>query len=151
MIACVDLLLDRVKVEGRRVLHRRVVDRRHGQLRHLLLDDDEPPELAGVEVVHVAAAQVVEALAADRRRPLERILADVDHGGHVGRDLRARPALRLLVELELEVVDANGAQLRPAEVEELVPCGRPLARAAGPSGCSRRGGSCRSGRRASRP
>ena len=53
--------------------------------------------------------------------------------GHVGRDLRAGPALRLLVELELEVIEADGAQLRPAEVEELVrastapcPCSRSI-------------------------
>ena len=41
-------------------LHRRVVDRRLGQLPHRLLDQDEPPELAGEEVVHVAAAEVVQ-------------------------------------------------------------------------------------------
>ena len=37
------------------------------------------------------------------------------------------PAVRLLVELVLEVVDANGAQVRAAEVEEFVALGRPLA------------------------
>ena len=147
----VDLLLHRVQVEGGRILHRRVVDGRLGQLRHRLLDEDEPPELAGIEVVHVAAAEVVQALAADGRRPLERILADVHDRGHVGRDLWPRPALRLLVELVLEVVDADGAEVRAAEVEELVRAWTVPCPAAGPSGCSRRGGSCRSGRRASRP
>ena len=43
----------------------------------------------------------------------------------------AGPALRLLVELELEVVEPDGAQLRPAEVEQLVPL------ATAPCPCSR--------------
>ena len=51
---------------------------------------------------------------------------------------------RLLVELELEVVDAERAQLRPAEVEDLVPRRRPRPGQQVQSGCSRRGGSCRS-------
>ena len=93
----------------------------------VLLDQDESPELAGIEVVHVAPAHVVRALAADGRRPLERILAEVHDGRHVGRDLFARPAPGLLEELELEVIDADGAEVRPAEVEEFVPLGRSLA------------------------
>ena len=117
----VDFCLDRLEVEGRRSLHRRIIDRRLRQLRHLLLHEDEAPELAGIEVVHVAAAQCRWRLAADRRRSLERILADVDDVGHVGRHLFARPAVGLLEELELEVVDAEGAELRPAEVEQFVP------------------------------
>ena len=42
--------------------------------RDRLLDLDEAPELARHEVVHVPAALIVERLAANRRRPLERIL-----------------------------------------------------------------------------
>src|SRR5262249_181695 len=49
-----DLLLHRLQVKGGRVLHRRVVDGRLGEFRHLLLDEDKPPELSGVEVVAVA-------------------------------------------------------------------------------------------------
>ena len=49
-----DLLLHRLEVEGSRVLHRRIVDRRLRQLRDVLLDQDEAPELAGEEVVAVA-------------------------------------------------------------------------------------------------
>ena len=41
-------------------------------------------------------------------------------------DLRAGPALRLLIEGELHLVEADGAELGPAEVEELMPRGRPL-------------------------
>src|SRR5262245_49511372 len=41
----VDLLLDRVEVERRRVLHRRIVDRGRRQLPDGLLNDHEAPEL----------------------------------------------------------------------------------------------------------
>src|SRR5580692_11715244 len=123
-----DLLLDLGEVEGRGLLHRREVDERLCRRTHSLLHLDEAPEFARHEVVHVAAALVVERLAADRRRALERILAQVDDGRHVGRHLLARPAPGLLVELELEVVDADGAELRLAEVEDLVPRRRSFAR-----------------------
>src|SRR6202050_1862764 len=122
-----DLLLDLGEVEGRGLLHRWVVDERLSRRRHGLLHLDEAPELAGHKVVHVAAALVVERLAADRRRALERILAQVDDRRHVGRHLLARPAPGLLVELELEVVDADGAELGLAEVEQLGPRRRSLA------------------------
>ena len=92
----VDLPLHGLEIEGSRVLHRRVVNCRQGQFRDFLLNADEPPELASIEVVHVAATEIIQALLADRGRPLEWILADIDHGRHVRRDLRARPALRLL-------------------------------------------------------
>ncbi len=53
-----------LQVEGRRGLHRRILDRRLGEFPHLFLHQDESPELAGIEVVHVAAAEIVHALAA---------------------------------------------------------------------------------------
>src|SRR5215475_5368303 len=123
----VDLPLHRLEIEAGGILHRRIVDRRQRQLGDRLLDEHEAPELAGIELVHVAAAEVVQVLAADRRRAFERILAKVDDRRHVGRHLLARPAIGLLVELELEVVDPERAQGRPAEVEELVPGRRSLA------------------------
>src|SRR5207249_3875518 len=52
------------------------------------------------------------------------ILANVDHSGHVGRKLFARPAPRLRVECELEVIEAKSAQACTAEVEDFVPLGR---------------------------
>ena len=55
------------------------------------------------------------------RRALERILAEIDHCGHVRRDLGTRPAPRLLDRTELEVIDADGAEMRPTEVEDFVP------------------------------
>src|SRR5581483_11446221 len=123
----VDLFLDRLQVEGGRVLHRRVLEGRLGQVRHPLLDEDEPPELPGEEVVPVAERPGQRRLAADHREPLERVLTDVHDPGHVGDHLRPGPALRLREELELEVVDAQRTQLRSGEVEELVPGARPLA------------------------
>src|SRR5262249_4604337 len=55
-----DLLLDRIEVEGSRVLHRRIVHRGRRQLPDELLDHDEAPELAGKELVHVAGGADVE-------------------------------------------------------------------------------------------
>src|SRR4030095_13164244 len=100
---------------------------RRGQFLHLFLNAHEPPELARKEVIHIAPALVVEALLADRRSPLEWILTEVHHSRHVRRHLRARPTLRLLEELELEVADANGSQVRATEVEEFLSRRRRLA------------------------
>src|ERR1700685_4255038 len=66
-----DLLLDLGEVEGRGLLHRRIVDERLCRRCHGLLHLDETPAFARHEVVHVAAPLVVERLAADRRRALE--------------------------------------------------------------------------------
>src|SRR5262249_10116864 len=88
---------------------------------------DEAPELTCVKVVAVAEGASVRRLATNTRRALERILANVDHRGHVRSGLFARPAPGLLEELELEVVDANRAQLRAAEVEQLVALGGAFA------------------------
>src|SRR4029077_20090719 len=93
------------------------------QLRDVLLDHDEPPELAGVEVVAVAEGAGVGRIAANIRSTLERGLADVDHHGHVRRGLLARPAVRLRIESELEVVDANRAQVCATKVEYLLALG----------------------------
>jgi hypothetical protein len=40
----------------------------------------------------------------------------VDDGRHFGRHLFARPAIGLLIELELEIVDPQCAERRPAEI-----------------------------------
>ena len=73
-----DFLFHRIEVERSRILHRRVVDRRHSEFCDLLLDQDEAPKLAGIEIVPVAEGAVVRGLAADRRRPLKRVLSDID-------------------------------------------------------------------------
>ena len=51
---------------------------------------------------------------------LERVLTEIDNGRHVRFDFFARPAIGLLDELELEIVDPNRAEVRAAEVEDLV-------------------------------
>src|SRR5215510_12890489 len=122
----IDFLLHRLEVEGSRVLHWWIVDRRLRQLRNILLDHDEAPELAGVEVVHVTTAQLVEVFTTYRRCSLERILANVEHQRHVRCGLFTRPAIRLHIELELEVVDADGTQCGAAKVEHLMALGRAL-------------------------
>jgi hypothetical protein len=58
---------------------------------------------------------------------LERILADVDYRRHVSRDPFPWPALRLLVELEFEIINPKGTQLRAAEIEDLMASGRRVA------------------------
>src|SRR5436305_8283979 len=58
-----DLLFDSIQVEGSRILHRRIVNRRKGQFLDHLLNKDEPPELASKEVIHIAPAEVIEVLA----------------------------------------------------------------------------------------
>src|SRR5215831_3381065 len=123
----VDLSFHGLKVERSRRLHRRIVDRCLGELGHFLLDHHEAPELAGVKVVHVAAAQGVQVFAAGGRRPFKRILAYVVHHRHVGGRFFSGPTVRLLIELELEIVDADGPKRRAAEVKELAACRRSLA------------------------
>src|SRR5262245_15525553 len=120
-----NLLLHRFKVERSRTLHRRKFDRGLREISDVLLDHDEAPELPGKEFVHVAGSADVQRLAANTRRALEGILANVDHSGHVGRKLFARPAPRLRVERELEVIEAKRAQVRAAEVEEFAALGWP--------------------------
>src|SRR6516165_5142049 len=118
-----DLLLHRIEIEGCRILHRRIVDCRLRQLCDVLLDHNEAPELAREEVVAVAPGAGVGRLAPHAGRAFERVLANVDQAGHVRGDLFARPAPRLRKERELEVVEANRAQLRAAEIEQLAALG----------------------------
>ena len=61
----VDLSFHGLEVERGWRLHRRIVDRCLGELGHFLLDHHEAPELAGIEVVHVPAAQRIQVFATD--------------------------------------------------------------------------------------
>src|SRR5262245_14720139 len=67
----VDLLLHGLQIERGWVLHRREFDGRLCQVRYLFLHHDESPELPGVEIVHVTAAQIVETLLIDGRSALK--------------------------------------------------------------------------------
>ena len=51
---------------------------------------------------------------------LEQILWDVRERRHAGCDLLSGPTKWLLEELELEVIDAQGAQVPPTEVENFI-------------------------------
>ena len=93
------------------------------ELGHRLLHDDEAPELASVELVHVTAAHLVQRFAADGRSALEGILAEVHDRGHVRRDLLAGPAVWLLVELEFEIINPDRAEVRATKIEDFMPGG----------------------------
>src|SRR6185312_17538695 len=58
--------------------------------------------------------------AADGRRPLKRVLADVHDRRHVGRDLLARPAVGLLYELVFEIIDPDRTEISLGEIENFV-------------------------------
>src|SRR5262249_7221835 len=88
---------------------------------------NKTPKFASEEVIDVARRPVIKRFPADRRCALKRILTNVDQRGHVRSCLFARPAPRLLEECELEIVQAHRTQVRPAEVEDLMPRGRPFA------------------------
>src|SRR5712671_5599177 len=118
-----NLLLHCFKVEGSWSLHWRIFDCGLRQVPDVLLDQDEAPEFAGEKVVAVAEGAGIGRLAANHRRTLEGILANVDHSGHVGRGLFAWPAVGLRVERELEVIEAQSTQARAAEVEDFVALG----------------------------
>src|SRR6478736_426802 len=107
----IDLLLDRGQVERGGRLHRWKLDSRSCQVGDPLLYLHETPELAREEVVHISAAQIVQRLAMDRRRPLERIPTKVDDRRNISCHLFTGPAIRLLHELKLEVIDTNSAQV----------------------------------------
>src|SRR6185312_6331382 len=78
----VNLPLYSFKVEARWRLHGRVFDGRLRQFGDLLLNKHEAPKFAGKEVIHVTSGHVIQVLAADRWRPLEWVLADVDDHRH---------------------------------------------------------------------
>ncbi len=122
------LRLDGIEVEGRRCLHRRKFDCRLRQFNDLLLHVDEAPQLAAHEIVEVTGGLVVEGLPVDRRCPLERVLADIDRRRHIRRQLLSRPTVGLLDEHELEIVEADRAELRSSEVEDFVPRRRSLTK-----------------------
>jgi hypothetical protein len=91
-------------------------------IRDPLLYQQEAPKLTRVEVIHVAATKIVEVLRIDRRRALEGILSYVHHSRHVSRDLPAR----LAEELELEISKPQRAESRSGEVEEVMALGGPF-------------------------
>src|ERR1051326_9105822 len=115
-----DLLLHCVEVERGRLLHRRKVDGRLSECRHLLLNKNESPELAGVELISITKCAVQRRFTSDHWESLERVLSNILDSRHVGHDLRTRPTSRLEEELKLEIIQSQGAQFGPREVEQFV-------------------------------
>src|SRR6516225_6910963 len=106
----VDLGLDGIVVEARGCRHRWEFDGRLRKLCHLLLHPHKAP-----------SSLIVQRLTASRRRPLERILTDVDGRWHVRVHLLSRPTIGLLKKNVLEIVEPDSAELRSAEVEDFMP------------------------------
>src|SRR6266852_5412478 len=61
----VDLGLYGFQVEARGRLHRRKLEGSARKFTHELLHPDEPPELARIEIIHVASAKTIHVHAAD--------------------------------------------------------------------------------------
>src|SRR3954468_22756049 len=76
-----NLLLHGIEVEARALLHGRILDGRLGQLRHLLLDEHEPPELV-LEPTEVTL-RAVEGTVLRPAQALERVQAQVRDRRHV--------------------------------------------------------------------
>src|SRR5215471_682011 len=112
-----DLLLHRLKVERRAFLHRRKLDGSLRKLADLLLDVDEPPEFAGVEVVE-EGRRTFEHIG--DRKPLEWILLDVLKDRHVDRNLRSWPAFGLVDEAIFEFIEAKAAKVGFGKIPNLM-------------------------------
>src|SRR3954468_18407900 len=120
-----DLRLHGVEVEARALLHRRKLDRRHGELLHLLLHEDEAPELV-LEPLEILLRAGLGAVLRPARA-LEGIEAEVGQIRDVNLGLVAEPATGLVDEAVLVVADANGTELAFAEVVDLVASRRSFA------------------------
>src|SRR3982074_354221 len=113
-----------IEVEARAFLHRRELDRSHGEFLHLLLDKYEAPELILEPVEVLLRTELCPAVGP--ARALEWIKTQVGQTGHVELGFFAQPAARLIDEAILEVIDANGAELTFSEVPNLMTIGRAL-------------------------
>src|SRR5258708_23299223 len=118
-------IYDRVKIETRAALHLRVIKKGVQCLAHYLLDKYKAQELE---------FEPIEVLLSPRFRPmvwpalaLERIEAQVDEIRHINVRLFTQPAVGLVNEPVLVVVNANRADGAFAEVEDLVALGRTFA------------------------
>src|SRR5215213_6975786 len=120
-----DLRLHSVEVEARALLHWRELDRRHGELLHLLLHEDEAPELVLEPLEILLRAGLGPVLRPSRA--LEGIEAEIGQIRDVDLGLVAEPASGLVDEAVLVVADADGAELAFAEVVDLVTSRRPFA------------------------
>src|SRR5436190_5002248 len=116
---------NRVKVETRAFLHWRIIEKGLQFLAHHLLDENKAPELElePIEVLLRAFFRPIvwPALA------LKRIETKVDQVRHVNMRLLTQPALGLVDEAELVIVNTNRADRAFAEVEDFVTRGGTFA------------------------
>ena len=107
-----------VEIEARAPLHRRVIEEGLEFLAHHLLDEDKAPELE-LEPIEVLLRPVFRPIAGPTLA-LERIEAQVDQVGYVHLRLGTEPAVGLVNETILVVVNAHRADCAFAEVEDFV-------------------------------
>src|SRR6266849_2409624 len=122
---CLDFRFHSIEIETRALLHRRKLDRRHGQLRDLLLNKYKAPEFV-FEPVEILLGPLFGP-AIGPAGALERIETKVDQIGHVRFGFFTQPASRLVDETILVVVDTHGTQFAFPEVPDFVPVRRSLA------------------------
>src|SRR5262245_30020486 len=119
-----DLLLHRLQIEARALLHRRKLDRSLGDLRDFILHELEAPELIDEPVV-VADRSAI--LAVVHAGPLERVETKIDQDWPVHLDRGAKPAARLIGEPILVVTNPYRGEGTLGEVEDFVALRRALA------------------------
>src|SRR4051812_28635580 len=115
-LGCGDFRLHGIEVEAGALLHRRKLDRSHGQLLYLLLDKHEAPEFV-LEPVEVLLCPGLSPTVGPARA-LEGIEAKVGNIGHIRLGFVAQPTTGLIDETKLVVIDAHGTQLTFAEVPD---------------------------------
>src|ERR1700710_118788 len=114
-----DLRLHPFEVEARALLHRRELDRGHGQLLDLLLDQNETPEF--VLVPFPVLQRSTFGAIFRPTRAFERVETKIDDRRHFRLDLVAEPTAGLVDESILVVADAHGAEVAFAEIPDLIP------------------------------
>ena len=111
--------LQRLEVEARARLHGRELDEALGRPGEFLLHIREAPEL-----IHEPVLVKHRVLYPGS---FEGVEAQIGEDRPVHLDGAAKPAIRLIEEAILEVVDADGSERGLREIEDLVPLGWPLA------------------------
>src|SRR5436190_5080380 len=111
---------DRLKIEAGALLHRGVFKEGLERLAHYLLDKYEAPELV-LEPIKVLLGTFLGAIVGPAGS-LERVQPQVGDIGNVDLRLFPKPAIGLVDESELIVVNAHSANRAFAEIEDFVTC-----------------------------
>ena len=113
-----DLGLHGIEIEGCALLHGRILDGGHGELRHFLLHKHEAPELVD-EPIHKVVTSPVP-VRARKAHFLEGIHAQVGDKRHVWMVLGAEPTAGLHDELVFVVAEPHGSEVILREVEDFI-------------------------------